>query len=330
MALRDRPTLQAVLAAFLASLVALVGILIAGGDEEKDKQVLEDLCAFGLDAVAERGGLDFCTHGPDPIGPDDEKPPLPREVAASVAVNRFYRQDRLCPGDGVSGQRVHVYVGSPADRPQVTATQIALVRQTLGLNERILRDSHSTHAQKINHYCADGKTPTVTVAALPPVGTDGEFTFDDWYGIVSGQITGTHVLFLANADDAYPYCGEGTVGLDDAGADFSLIGCWPENDTYLHELGHNFGTVHPEAPNDSGGWHCFDRADVMCYNDGGSYFQNGGQMLRRCNGLSINAGNSTYGFPRFDCNNDDYYSPHSPLTWRDTTDSAYLTKSRRK
>lgn len=66
---------------------------------------------------------------------------------------------------------------------------------------------------------------------------------------------------------------------------------WP---TLLHEIGHTLGAVMVNAPNQTGGWHCTDENDILCYSDGP-----GVVTTTECN-VTV---------PRFDCNNDDYFSP---------------------
>lgn len=70
----------------------------------------------------------------------------------------------------------------------------------------------------------------------------------------------------------------------------------------MHESGHNMGAVQLIAPNTSGGWHCNDGLDVMCYHDGGS---NSSYSGTRCGDYS-----------RYDCRGDDYFNPVPPAdTW---------------
>ena len=52
--------------------------------------------------------------------------------------------------------------------------------------------------------------------------------------------------------------------------------------TLMHEQGHNMGAVQNSAPHSTDAGHCYQLNDVMCYNDGGLYFQDGGQMIA-CN-----------------------------------------------
>lgn len=61
----------------------------------------------------------------------------------------------------------------------------------------------------------------------------------------------------------------------------------------MHENGHNNGAVQLSSPQSSGGWHCNDGVDVMCYADGGSTSQ------------------YTIVCPtqKWDCNSDDYFNP---------------------
>lgn len=105
-------------------------------------------------------------------------------------------------------------------------------------------------------------------------------------------------------------CGEGTFVNDEqpgqgngnnAGPDFAVVYkpqagggvfCgWP---TVLHEMGHTLGAVMNGAPNATGGWHCRDENDVMCYEDGP-----GVTTFTACPGST----------QHFDCNGDDYFNP---------------------
>ena len=70
--------------------------------------------------------------------------------------------------------------------------------------------------------------------------------------------------------------------------------------TAEHELLHNLGAVPSLAKHYSGNGHCYDQVDVMCYNDGGSYFRAGGLVALNC----PTALPST-----IDCGHDDYFNP---------------------
>lgn len=62
----------------------------------------------------------------------------------------------------------------------------------------------------------------------------------------------------------------------------------------LHELGHNLGAVQNSAPHSTGGFHCTDGWDTMCYNDGGPQ----GALYTT----------SVCGSQIWDCNKDDYFN----------------------
>ncbi|MBI4392357.1 MAG: hypothetical protein HY556_00970 [Euryarchaeota archaeon] len=63
----------------------------------------------------------------------------------------------------------------------------------------------------------------------------------------------------------------------------------------MHENGHNLGAVQLTAPDSSGGWHCNDGLDIMCYSDGGS---NSTYTTSTCTDRK-----------HFDCSHDSYFRP---------------------
>lgn len=65
----------------------------------------------------------------------------------------------------------------------------------------------------------------------------------------------------------------------------------------MHESAHNLGAVQLEAPHTSGGWHCNDGLDVMCYADGGS---------------SSSYDPAVCGVEHFDCGHDDFFHLDPP------------------
>jgi hypothetical protein len=69
---------------------------------------------------------------------------------------------------------------------------------------------------------------------------------------------------------------------------------------FAHENGHAMGAVQLSAPHSTGGFHCTDGLDVMCYNDGGPQgsLYTDVACARAANGTSV-----------FDCQFDDYFNP---------------------
>lgn len=99
-------------------------------------------------------------------------------------------------------------------------------------------------------------------------------------------------------------------------------GCWFYSET--HELIHVLGADNGRSPNSSGGGHCRDENDVLCYDDYGSMADNitrKGPMTRPCN----------VGTPVIDCNKNDYFNINPSTTnylythWN-TADSGFLKK----
>jgi hypothetical protein len=76
-------------------------------------------------------------------------------------------------------------------------------------------------------------------------------------------------------------------------------GCWgrlgDRESIEAHELVHTFGGIQQSAPHSSGGWHCVDEADTMCYSDSPLF----PTMLSLCSPVYE---------VLLDCNGDDYFN----------------------
>src|SRR4051794_9480899 len=107
------------------------------------------------------------------------------------------------------------------------------------------------------------------------------------------------------------------------GADF--VGGHGDDDrrtSFAHEMSHTFGAVQKTAPHTSGAGHCFDVDDIMCYDDDGPYFQNGGLLEQDC---------ASTGFTdlALDCGKTDYFNANPPggsylaINWNEF-DSVFL------
>ena len=80
---------------------------------------------------------------------------------------------------------------------------------------------------------------------------------------------------------------------------------WMTDEVILHEETHGMGGVQPSAPHSSGGWHCNDGWDIMCYADGAKNSSYGTSCFP--------VGQSSVGaLQPYDCNHDDYFHPSPP------------------
>ncbi|HET6405216.1 MAG TPA: hypothetical protein VFH78_11250, partial [Candidatus Thermoplasmatota archaeon] len=84
------------------------------------------------------------------------------------------------------------------------------------------------------------------------------------------------------------------------------------DEVILHEMTHGMGGVQMSAPHSSGGWHCNDGWDIMCYADGGSTSQYG----TTCQSVGFTWSGASQ---PYDCGNDDYFHPSpAPGSYLDT------------
>jgi hypothetical protein len=254
---------------------------------------------FGGFRVEGRVARDRCTHGPDPappgvdvrerrsvaeLKPSSEDSPSPNGgQAASVP----------CIGDGTSGHRVQVIYAVASDRPDRYASVASLIEGWAADMARDVEDSaRETGGFRTLGFVTSSCRLVIDHVVMSPRGDDDLGATADEL-VAKGYTRGDrdYVVFA----DASVYCGIGYVGWNFARAD---TGCW-NGETALHELGHNLGAVQLSAPNSSGGWHCTDDYDRMCYSDDPYY----PAMRYLC---------PDWHERLLDCGHDDYFSTSPP------------------
>jgi len=262
-----------------------------------------------------------CTHGPDPAptGVDITKkvPPL-----ASTGVGILVQ----CDGDGVSGMRTQVIYAHASDVLDRYSTYLNSFREWAQYADQIYLDSAAeTGGNRRVRFVTDAScTLVIPDVTLSPAGDD---TFDNTISELQAQgynrTDRKYMVFV----DANVYCGIGTIQNDDqpglanlnnSGPSYGRTdsGCWGGS-VAAHEHMHNLGGVQLSAPHSSGGWHCVDEWDRMCYSDS-PYFP---PMQYLCTDTAHDE--------RFDCNHDDYYNTNPPAgsylaTHWNTAQSSFL------
>jgi len=221
--------------------------------------------------------------------------------------------DQTCTGDGADGARVQVMYVREEDQPDRYDEVAPVLRNEMRyIDDAFAVSSMETGGGRRVRWVHDGSCSLSVLNVVLP----------------DGAITGTHATteaalnqagylepnrkYLAFADTPMGWldgmaCGQGTLYADTSPTDNLNDGrypqlarvdleCWVTDARYnaapLHELLHTLGAVQPEAPHGTGGFHCTDGAETMCYNDGTATVQD------ICTGMQHD----------IDCNNDDYFN----------------------
>lgn len=268
-----------------ASLRALEGLL---DDEE--------LCGPGGFRIE---GTDLCTHGVDPIPSDEVLAHAERNLNdTSLPVTT------VCVGDGKSGKRVQVMYVRAANAADSYATWLDRFRQ-IANNVGFLYDASAyiTGGNRLINYVV---TPDCRIDVLKvqiPAGADASLgaTVKALSELGYNSPDRKYLIFM----ESTVYCGIATVVNDSQPGPANRSnhrpgyarvdrGCW-EVVTAAHELTHTLGGIQHTAPNATGGWHCTDQYDVMCYSDSPYY----PAVFTVCNDTQFGS--------LLDCNNDDYF-----------------------
>ena len=271
-----------------------------------------------------RAGEVECTHGGDP---------LPIQEGSGALVSRrgaVTIPPAPCATNGKGGRRIRVLYGYPDGTKNRIKNQRAKIRAAVSLADYNLDfATPDVQGQHYRLYCKTDVSVSVTAVRLVAIGDDVTFTFNDVVSSLTNQVSYglghedfedsrfVYSIFVDNIACCYPFGGQANLQDDDRadptvnfnnlvfGNRYSMIlwGLSPESEAkiFQHEVGHNLGAVQLSAPHSSLAYHCYDGEDIMCYNDGGQYFQNGGSMTSDCLLLED-------GLPPFDCGGDDYYN----------------------
>jgi hypothetical protein len=251
--------------------------------------------------------VDLCIHGADPApaGFDVEQPV---ELAAMETAMQE-TASLICEGDGQSGYRVqllYVYPDSKSSQlnPGLAMKLSGLAAQADQIYQKSAEETNGVRRLRFVHDAGASCQPIIAEVRIPAWSIT---RFDTMIAQLQAQgHSRTDRIYLAFTD-ATNYCGVGTLWNDDrvdsgnwnySGPSYSRVdaGCWTGM-VAAHEVMHNLGGVQLTAPNASGGFHCIDEYDVMCYSDAGSGVP---KMRFDCNQVSRNA-------TRFDCGHNDYF-----------------------
>lgn len=235
--------------------------------------------AGGFEVVLPDGAR-FVTHGPDPVPGHLTGAHFPAQPRAPACVH-----DPLAERHGL------VIYAHPASKPNrgdelrhelqdmVALANGLLHREAVetgaaSLDYRMLCESGEVRVDVVTLPFTTGRSNVETlvdyyriVAALRALGYDNPMAkYWIWYDDPSG-------CACAGVADAVTDSARNHVNPANAGPNYAITFGYRGVDgafVMMHENAHNIGAVSNLAPHSSGGGHCNDGLDIMCYADGGS------------------------------------------------------------
>jgi len=274
-------------------------------------------CSAGY-AFESPGLTDLCTHGPDPaphwvadVRTADTDPVGPEVADVATA-------GPACDGDGISGNRVQALYVRPSDQPDRFNDYLESIRAWAVAVQQHYRNSAAATggdlAMRFVHAPAAADGTCVIDVKHVVIGASDDNTFDATINAVRAQGFNAGTRNYAMWVEANTYCGIGTLYNDDRAstsnynnqdiASYSRVdrGCWSWSAAMTHELSHNVGAVQNSAPHTTGGFHCNDNNDIMCYSDGGP-----------SSSLYTDPSCADGSYANLlDCNHDDYFHTNPP------------------
>ena len=211
-----------------------------------------------------------------------------------------------CAGTGDDGKRVQVLYVHEASTPSRYADVLPVLRnEVANVDDVFAVSSEQTGGGRRVRWVHDADClPVVQDVTVP----DGALGPDFWGTVNALQALGfddPNRKYLTFAD-ANQFCGIGTLYNDlrqtdnyndGYAASFARVdtNCWSTaHSVAAHELTHNLGGVQQGAPHATTNGHCWDDADLMCYDDG-----SGVPVQQVCAAAQEDL---------LDCNHDDYFN----------------------
>ena len=272
-------------------------------------------------------GSTQCTHGPDPIWPGFDMQRSVEPIGAQLNATGVVTPAPICDGDGVSGKRTQVIYARASDRADRYAQYVSSIQQWAADADKIyLNSAVKTGGVRRIRFVTDVSCNIIVANVVMTT------TGDDNFGATNSELSRAGYnrsdrKYMVFVDITGVYCGIGSFdGVDtpspqnssNFGPDYGRTdaNCWGGS-VAAHEHIHNMGGVQFTAPHTSGGAHCVDEYDRMCYSDSPYY----PTMQILCAGAANDL--------LFDCNDDDYFHTNPPggnylATHWNTADNEFL------
>jgi hypothetical protein len=221
--------------------------------------------------------------------------------------------------DPATHQHVELYYARFSDQPDRSATFAADIQQQFRDVDVTYLNYDAAHyfgtGARLFAECDGSRNPVVHTIALstPLASSDFNSIANDMYNQGHSNPRAHYWIWTdGNPAQALGYAGQSSLEDDDSPSAANLINRSYEYSVnyayqgtagsriFAHENGHAMGAVQLSAPHTTGGFHCVDGLDVMCYSDGGptGNLYTTGSCALAPNGTAI-----------FDCNFDDYFNP---------------------
>lgn len=264
-----------------------------------------DVCPGAFVLASDLPGRPRCSHGPD-----EPLPGVDVSADAATMVLPDSAPPVECYGDGTDGRRVQAVYAVAADRPDRYDALVGGIRQDAKDVDTIFAGSAAATGGVRHVRFVTGAGCVVEVAkAVMSAGGDDSFTntINELAAQGFNRSDRKYLIWV----DANVYCGIANVNGDDrktasnwnnSGPDYARAdaGCWGGH-TEAHELMHTLGGVQLSAPHTSGGYHCVDEYDVMCYSDSPNFPAMQIVCLPQATNENI-----------LDCGHDDYFHTDPP------------------
>ncbi|UCH26704.1 MAG: hypothetical protein JSV66_03385, partial [Trueperaceae bacterium] len=262
----------------------------------------------GMFAIQSQGENPLCTHGPDPApdGVDVTNPPSLSAMRSELSTSAT--AGIACIDDGVSGNRIQaVYVVASDKTDRFDEVKPLIEGWAAQVSQMFIDSAAQVGGESDVRWVTDAACNLdVQHVVLSPSGDDNlSNTINEMKALGYDDPSRKYHMWV----DARVYCGIAQIYGDDRPGQennnngrYTMFGrtdegCWNQTHSVAaHEIVHNLGGVQLSAPNATGGYHCTDEYDRLCYRDASDVV-----MTYDC--ASTNEG-------MLDCNHDDYYHPN--------------------